>query len=101
GGAGPLHANALAKLLGSWPVIVPPSPRCLGECGDATTSLRDESARTFIRRFSETSDDEVRSALAELAEEARGRLDAEGVARADQSESYQVDVPSHGQGFAG
>ena len=29
GGAGPLHANALARLLGSWPVIVPPSPGVL------------------------------------------------------------------------
>ena len=44
GGAGPLHANALAKLLGSWPVIVPPSPGVLCAYGDATTSLRDESA---------------------------------------------------------
>ena len=26
GGAGPLHANAVAKLMGSYPVIVPPSP---------------------------------------------------------------------------
>ena len=26
GGAGPLHANALGRLLGSWPVIIPPSP---------------------------------------------------------------------------
>jgi N-methylhydantoinase A len=99
GGAGPLHANALAKLLGSWPVIVPPSPGVLCAYGDATTSLRDESARTFIRRFSETSDDEVRGALDELAEEAAGRLDAEGVARADQTVTYQVDVRYHGQGF--
>ncbi|HYY12122.1 MAG TPA: hydantoinase/oxoprolinase family protein, partial [Kineosporiaceae bacterium] len=99
GGAGPLHANALAKLLGSWPVLVPPSPGVLCAYGDATTSLRDESARTFIRRFSETSDAEVRSALAELAEEAQGRLDAEGVARDDQTVTYQVDVRYHGQGF--
>jgi N-methylhydantoinase A len=99
GGAGPLHANALARLLGSWPLIVPPSPGVLSAYGDATTSLRDESARTFIRRFSETSDDEVRAALAELAAQAQGRLDAEGVARADQGVSYQVDVRYHGQGF--
>ena len=26
GGAGPLHANAVAKLMGSFPVIVPPAP---------------------------------------------------------------------------
>src|SRR3954452_1255897 len=99
GGAGPLHANALAKLLGSWPVIVPPSPGVLCAYGDATTSLRDESARTFIRRFSETSNAEVRGALAELAADAQGRLDAEGVSREDQTVTFQVDVRYHGQGF--
>jgi N-methylhydantoinase A len=99
GGAGPLHANALAKLLGSWPVIVPPSPGVLCAYGDATTSLRDESARTFIRRFSETSEAEVLAVLAELAEEAQGRLDSEGVGRHDQTVTYQVDVRYHGQGF--
>ena len=46
GGAGPLHANALGRLTGAWPVIVPPSPGVLCALGDATTSLRDESART-------------------------------------------------------
>ena len=99
GGAGPLHANALAKLLGSWPVIVPPSPGVLCAYGDATTSLRDESAKTFIRRFSETSAQEVADSLAELAAEAQGRLDAEGVARADQTVTFTVDVRYHGQGF--
>jgi N-methylhydantoinase A len=99
GGAGPLHANALAKLLGSWPLIVPPSPGVLCAYGDATTSLRNESARTFIRRFGETSDAEVRAALADLAADAQGQLDAEGVKRDDQEISYQVDVRYHGQGF--
>ena len=46
GGAGPLHANALGRLTGAWPVIVPPSPGVLCALGDATTSARDESART-------------------------------------------------------
>jgi N-methylhydantoinase A len=99
GGAGPLHANALAKLLGSWPVIVPPSPGVLCAYGDATTSLRDERARTFIRRFGDTSAEEVRSVLDELADEAQQGLDAEGVPRTDQSVSFQVDVRYHGQGF--
>src|SRR5213079_62394 len=59
GGAGPLHANALGKLTGAWPVIVPPSPGVLCALGDATTSARDESARTYIRRFGAISDDEL------------------------------------------
>jgi len=99
GGAGPLHANALGALMGSWPVIVPPSPGVLCAYGDATTSLRDEAARTFIRRFSETSGADVRSALAELTDEARASLDAEGVARSAQVVTWQVDVRYHGQGF--
>ena len=37
GGAGPLHANALGKLTGAWPVIIPPSPGVLCAYGDATT----------------------------------------------------------------
>ena len=53
GGAGPLHANALGRLTGAWPVIVPPSPGVLCALGDATTSRRDESARTVLRRFAD------------------------------------------------
>ncbi|ORM25982.1 hydantoinase/oxoprolinase family protein [Williamsia sp. 1135] len=99
GGAGPLHVNALGRLTGSWPVIVPPSPGVLCAYGDATTCLRDESARTLIRAFSETTDDELRSALAELAESAAARLAAEGVPADQQTAKYQVDLRYHGQGF--
>lgn len=99
GGAGPLHANALGRLMGSWPVIVPPSPGVLCAYGDATTSLRNEAARTFIRRFSETSDAEVAAGLRELATEARSVLDEEGVAGDEQQVSWQVDVRYQGQGF--
>ncbi|MYR05342.1 hydantoinase/oxoprolinase family protein [Gordonia sp. SID5947] len=99
GGAGPLHANALGKLTGSWPVIVPPSPGVLCAYGDATTCLREESARTFIRAFSETTDDELLGAFRELADAAAERLSAEGVAREDQTTRFQVDLRYHGQGF--
>ncbi|MBF6569560.1 MAG: hydantoinase/oxoprolinase family protein [Candidatus Binataceae bacterium] len=99
GGAGPLHANALGLLLGCWPVIIPPSPGVLCAYGDATTRTRNEAARTFIRRFKDTSNAEVGRMLGTLAETAAAALDAEGVPRADQSVVYQVDVRYHGQGF--
>ena len=51
GGAGPLHANALGRLMNSWPVIIPPGPGVLCAYGDATTRVRDEASRTFIKRF--------------------------------------------------
>ena len=56
GGAGPLHANALAKLINCWPVIVPPGPGVLCAYGDATTRLRNEASRTFVQRFDALSD---------------------------------------------
>lgn len=99
GGAGPLHANALGMLMGSWPVIIPPSPGVLCAYGDATTRLRSEAAKTFIRRFSDTSAQEVQSVLEELALEAARELESEGVAKADQSAAYEIDVRYHGQGF--
>ncbi|GAA3023199.1 hydantoinase/oxoprolinase family protein [Streptosporangium longisporum] len=99
GGAGPLHANALGRLTGSWPVVIPPSPGVLCAYGDATTSLRDEASRTYIRRFSRLTDTELGGLLAELAETAARTLEAEGVGRDDQSATYHVDVRYHGQGF--
>ncbi|MEW2506130.1 hydantoinase/oxoprolinase family protein [Amycolatopsis sp. NPDC047767] len=99
GGAGPLHANALGKLTGAWPVIVPPSPGVLCALGDATTSLRDVSARTVLRRFADLTGAELVQILRELGDEAGGRLVEQGLDRADQTLGFQVDVRYHGQGF--
>jgi N-methylhydantoinase A len=49
GGAGPLHVNAVARLMGSWPAISPVSPGVLCALGDATTRMRTETARSFSR----------------------------------------------------
>ncbi len=99
GGAGPLHANALGKLMNSWPVIIPPGPGVLCAYGDATTRVRDEASRTFIRRFSETNAKEVAKIFRSLASNASKALDNEGIPKADQSASYQVDIRYHGQGL--
>ncbi|MDC0074298.1 hydantoinase/oxoprolinase family protein [Alphaproteobacteria bacterium] len=99
GGAGPLHANALGKLTGAWPVIIPPGPGVLCAYGDATTRIRNEASRSFIRTFPQTNDKEVLKILKELAEIAAKALDAEGVKRSDQTTIYEIDVRYHGQGL--
>jgi N-methylhydantoinase A len=99
GGAGPLHANALGRLMGSWPVIIPPAPGVLCAYGDATTRLRDEASRTFIRRISQTSDTEVLGLLDELTALAARSLLSEGVEPAQQSVLFQVDIRYRGQGM--
>ncbi|MEI8000400.1 MAG: hydantoinase/oxoprolinase family protein, partial [Actinomycetes bacterium] len=99
GGAGPLHANALSRLLGSWPSIIPPGPGVLCALGDATTAVRDESSRTFIRKFADTSTQEVHEILSSLADDAARSLEREKVPRAQMRIGYQVDIRYQGQGL--
>jgi N-methylhydantoinase A len=94
-----LHGNALGKLMGSWPVIIPPGPGVLCAYGDATTRIRDEASRSFIRTFPETSDKEIAGILKDLSKLAATELNAEGVPRAEQSTIYEIDVRYHGQGL--
>ena len=97
GGAGPIHANAMASILGSWPVIIPPSPGVLCAYGDVTTRTRDESSRTFMRRFSDTSDYEVLGIFEQLSKRAAESLHQQGIPTEDQSLRLEVDVRYSGQ----
>jgi N-methylhydantoinase A len=99
GGAGPLHANALGRLMGTWPVIIPPSPGVLCAYGDATTSLRDESVRTLVASFNDLTDDSLRQILDELATLARASLTADGIAESEHEIVYSADLRYLGQGF--
>ncbi|KAA1422961.1 hydantoinase/oxoprolinase family protein [Mumia zhuanghuii] len=99
GGAGPLHANALGRLTGAWPVIIPPSPGVLCAYGDATTSMRDEAVRTLMRPFSSLDDDALRDQLVELADDARASLIRDGLSESDLTVTYAADLRYHGQGF--
>jgi N-methylhydantoinase A len=98
GGAGPLHANALGRLTGAWPVIVPPSPGVLCALGDATTSARDESARTVLRKLGELSGAEFAGIFRDLAAAAAQRLTEQGIPAEQQTTSYSADVRFVGQG---
>ncbi|MFV3077822.1 hydantoinase/oxoprolinase family protein [Niveispirillum fermenti] len=99
GGAGPLHANALGRLLGSWPVIVPPSPGVLCAFGDATTRLRSERARSIGKPFAEIGNDAVAAVLRELKAAVVRELLAEGVPETDQEIGFEAGVRYSGQAF--
>ena len=99
GGAGPLHANAVGRLMGSYPVIVPNSPGVLCALGDASTRMRAEAARSFSKRRSQTSDEEVKAAFETLAIQVTRELAAEGVAPEDMLIRYEMDVRYYGQAF--
>ena len=99
GGAGPLHVNAVAKLMGSWPAVSPVSPGVLCALGDATTRMRTETARSFSKRFSETEEAEVLTVLDEMAAQTREELKGEGIADADITVQFELDVRYEGQAF--
>jgi N-methylhydantoinase A len=99
GGAGPLHANALARLVDAWPAIVPPGPGVLCAYGDATTRLRNEASQTYVTPVSETSEAEIAGMLRDLAAQAAETLTAEGVPAAGQEALYQIDLRYRGQGM--
>ncbi|WP_371196021.1 hydantoinase/oxoprolinase family protein [Glaciecola sp. SC05] len=99
GGAGPLHANSLGILTDAWPTIIPPGPGVLCAYGDATTVVRDEASRTFVKLLANTEKDELNQALNELRGLARETLTADGIDQADQNITYQADVRYTGQAF--
>lgn len=99
GGAGPLHVNAVAKLMGSWPAVSPVSPGVLCALGDATTRMRTESARSFSRRISDTDPEDLLAILREMGEQTRGELIDEGVSPNDITTEFEIDVRYDGQAF--
>jgi N-methylhydantoinase A len=99
GGAGPLHVNAVAKLMNSWPAISPVSPGVLCALGDATTRMRTETARSFSKRVEDTSKEEVIALLEEMAAQTRGELLADGVPEAQIVSQFEIDVRYEGQAF--
>jgi N-methylhydantoinase A len=99
GGAGPLHANAVAKLMGSFPVIVPPSPGLLCAVGDLVAEFRNEFAQTHIRLVDDASGGEVADILDELGTRARTWMLDEGIEESDQRITYVADMRYHLQGY--
>jgi N-methylhydantoinase A len=99
GGAGPLHANAVAKLIGSFPVIVPPAPGILCATGDVCCDYREEFARTVIRTLEQISVTEITTIFQDLGAEAAGWLEREGIPRGQQHIFYNADMRYFRQGY--
>ncbi len=99
GGAGPLHVNAVARLMGSWPAVSPVSPGVLCALGDATTRMRTETARSFSRLATETKADDLIALLDEMARQTRAELLGDGVPESEITSAFEVDVRYAGQAF--
>ncbi|MGW1680686.1 hydantoinase/oxoprolinase family protein [Saccharopolyspora sp. NPDC002376] len=75
GGAGPLHATALALELGCPAVVVPPAPGVLSALGLLLAPPRFEASRTVLS----SAGDDLSKLWDELADEAHHELEKQGV----------------------
>ncbi|MBB5752555.1 hydantoinase/oxoprolinase family protein [Prosthecomicrobium pneumaticum] len=99
GGAGPLHANAMAELLGCYPVLVPPSPGVLSALGFLEAEFKNEFVQTFIRSTVGLDPAEIWTRFDGLAQKAEAWLDEQEVEGADRGILYSLDLRYEQQGF--
>lgn len=99
GGAGPLHANALSILSGSWPSIIPPTPGVLSALGFLHSDIKNEFSRTVIRTTDKIDRSEIKEILTGLGEQARAWLNHENIPAKNQRINYQIDLRYYRQGY--
>jgi N-methylhydantoinase A len=99
GGAGPLHANALAREMGLRAVLVPPNPGIATAIGMLMTDLRHEFVTTRRLRLDTLLPSALEALFAEFIAEGQARLDRDGVPAADRRMLRSVDLRYHGQSF--
>ncbi len=79
GGAGPLHATALARELGMSTVVIPPAPGALAALGLLVASRRADASLSRPTICDRARDSELLSVLHELTEQVLADLRDEGV----------------------
>ena len=103
GGAGPLHANALARESKIPTILIPPSPGVASAWGLLVCDLRFDLVQPFLRRIqAEPMDDDrlqLNTDFASLIARAKEKLDRQGVAEADQQIQLSFDMRYVGQSF--
>jgi N-methylhydantoinase A len=97
GGAGPMHAAALAAELECREVIVPPYAGALSAWGMLHSPLRQDFSRTFYRAMGEILAEEIMQAFGDLEREARVTFDAEGIQLSPNVIQRFADVRYRGQ----
>jgi N-methylhydantoinase A len=99
GGAGPVHANALARDAEIPMLLIPRSPGIFSATGLLATDLKRDAAVTIMRRLGELDAGEMESTFAGLEASAAAELALEGVARESIEFVRQLDLRYVGQSF--
>src|ERR687897_887128 len=92
GGAGPVHANALARDAEMPTLLIPRSPGIFSATGLLTTDLKLDTAVTVMRRVDDLDAEEVEATFTELEESGRGELEREGLVGEAMSFVRKIDL---------
>jgi len=99
GGAGPLHGNAMASVIGCYPVIVPLNSGVLSALGFIQSQFKNEFVQTLITSTFGLDTAPVWAHLDRLRDLAQAWLVGEDVADGDQVIRYSADFRYEQQGF--
>jgi N-methylhydantoinase A len=99
GGAGPLHAIALAKELKIPKVLIPPIPGILSAMGMLISDIRHDFVLTRIIPTSNATPEAVEAIFQEIMKKALDMLKREGVKQKDTTILRYIDVRYVGQSF--
>ncbi|QIE56151.1 hydantoinase/oxoprolinase family protein [Pikeienuella piscinae] len=97
GGAGPLHAAALAREMGAPRVLVPARPGVTNALGCALADLRHDFVRTLNRPLDAVDEAALHGIFAEQIAEGEALLDRESVAMCGREKFHSVDMQFTGQ----
>ena len=79
GGAGPLHASAIAREIGIRRVLIPFSPGHFSAYGMLFSDLRYDYVRSCFRRLADASFDEIEGIYATMEQEGRAAIETSAV----------------------
>ena len=99
GGAGPVHANALARDAQMPTLLIPRSPGIFSATGLLTTDLKRDAAITIMRRLDELDDAEVEAQFSQLEADGRAELEREGLSGDAIEFVRQIDLRYVGQSY--
>ena len=91
GGAGPMHANALGRLIRSRSVIIPPTPGVMSAFGFLSSDIQNEFPETYLRIAEVTPASELKSRVEDLMAQAGEWLHGEGVEEGDKRFDLYAD----------
>ncbi len=99
GGAGPLHAVAIAEELEIPWVVVPRYPGITSAAGLVVADIVHNFVQTSVAELSQVPHDQLAQAFDALQQRADARLDADGVAPPQRRYERSLDIKYVGQGY--